>query len=76
MTNQEYYEKLQEAYEYRKLKRVGKMGECPTCGGDSFCTTYDYIDLYNYCMNCGQALDWTDHPWNKEGKKWQTPTTT
>ena len=33
---------------------------CPHCGGDSDHIMYnrDLSHTYNYCTNCGQALDW------------------
>ena len=65
MTNQEFYDKLCEAYDYRQPMKVLPYGVCPRCKGDSDCTTYDYITLYNFCAECGQALDWTDHPFNR-----------
>ncbi len=35
---------------------------CPTCNSDDDSLMYDsnYAERYNYCHECGQALDWSD----------------
>lgn len=35
---------------------------CPCCNSDDYSLMHDsnYADRYNYCHNCGQALDWSD----------------
>ena len=35
---------------------------CPTCNSDDDSLMYDsnYAERYNYCHECGQALDWED----------------
>lgn len=35
---------------------------CPCCNSDDYSLMHDsnYADRYNYCHNCGQALDWGD----------------
>ena len=34
---------------------------CPTCNSDDDSLMYDsnYAERYNYCHECGQALDWS-----------------
>ena len=34
---------------------------CPTCNSDDDSLMYDsnYAEKYNYCHECGQALDWS-----------------
>ena len=56
---QEYAEMLivcKEALEKqipKKLKDDGRL-YCPICGRDVL------LDRFNYCPDCGQALDWSD----------------
>ena len=37
----------------KKLKDDGRL-YCPICGRDVL------LDRFNYCPDCGQALDWSD----------------
>lgn len=55
---QKAFEKLQELVEKatpKKVKIFIAFGErlCPNCRNHM-------IDLYKYCPDCGQALDWSD----------------
>lgn len=60
----EMVEELRPEYEYRVPKKPDKYAHCPLCGSDDG-TNYDMgWELYDFCARCGQALDWTDHPWN------------
>lgn len=36
--------------------------QCPFCMADDYALMHDsnIADRYNYCHNCGQALDWSD----------------
>lgn len=55
-------EKLREAMEKQMPKRPSEVEEdyfvCPRCG--SLITALDDLSTHKHCLNCGQAIDWSE----------------
>lgn len=44
----------------KKLVVIGFEKCCPVCQ-EEMCSLGDDGNYGNYCLNCGQALDWSEH---------------
>lgn len=44
----------------KKPRETGAMYYCPNCGGLVVLTDFVTDITCNYCLKCGQALDWSE----------------
>jgi uncharacterized protein (DUF983 family) len=49
------FKTVKKALKRNKPLKMGERNKCPNCN-----TTLNMFEKANYCMHCGQRLDWSD----------------